>query len=122
MSERRYTCACCGYRTFGDRPGSYEICHVCFWEDDLVQLLDPWYAGGANVPSLVTSQATFARAGAMEERFLPNVKGVLESDERDVQWRPVVGGDRAFVMIPRDLSDDEFDNLDHLYYWRRNAA
>jgi hypothetical protein len=29
-------------------PGSYEICPVCFWDDDLVQLRWPTYAGGAN--------------------------------------------------------------------------
>ena len=28
------------------------ICPVCFWEDDLIQLKDPEYAGGANLVSL----------------------------------------------------------------------
>ncbi|NIP43329.1 MAG: hypothetical protein GWN61_14025, partial [candidate division Zixibacteria bacterium] len=33
-----YTCPCCGYRTLDDPPGSYDICGICFWEDDTVQL------------------------------------------------------------------------------------
>lgn len=26
-------CPCCGYRTIKEK-GAYEICRVCFWEDD----------------------------------------------------------------------------------------
>lgn len=29
----RYRCPCCYYKTLESR-GSYEICPVCFWEDD----------------------------------------------------------------------------------------
>ncbi|WP_372448711.1 CPCC family cysteine-rich protein [Streptomyces musisoli] len=32
-----YPCPCCGHRVLGRMPGSYEICPVCFWEDDGVQ-------------------------------------------------------------------------------------
>ncbi|WP_210332701.1 CPCC family cysteine-rich protein [Methylosinus sp. H3A] len=28
-----HRCPCCGYRTLDER-GAYEICPVCFWEDD----------------------------------------------------------------------------------------
>ncbi|MFI6495541.1 CPCC family cysteine-rich protein [Streptomyces sp. NPDC050564] len=28
-----YRCPCCGYLTLAER-GGFEICHVCFWEDD----------------------------------------------------------------------------------------
>ncbi|MEV0490026.1 CPCC family cysteine-rich protein [Streptomyces atratus] len=28
-----YRCPCCGFVTLGER-GNYEICSVCFWEDD----------------------------------------------------------------------------------------
>lgn len=45
----KYKCPCCGYYTFDERPsGSYDICPVCFWEDDPVQLDDPSYEGGEN--------------------------------------------------------------------------
>jgi len=122
MQTPRFTCPCCGYMTLGDWPGSYEICHVCFWEDDLVQLLDPWYDGGANRPSLVDAQNTFRSCGAMEPRFLNSVKGAQSGDELDQQWRQVEVADRAFVRVPRDLSDDQFQDLDALYYWRRRAV
>lgn len=47
-----YTCPCCGYLTLDEKPpGTYDICSICFWEDDDVQYNDPNYEGGANVPS-----------------------------------------------------------------------
>ena len=33
MSEKKYKCPCCGYFTLDER-GEYDICPVCFWEDD----------------------------------------------------------------------------------------
>jgi hypothetical protein len=31
--EKAYRCPCCRYKTLHGR-GQYEICKVCFWEDD----------------------------------------------------------------------------------------
>ena len=30
---KKYKCLCCGYQTL-DTRGEYDICPVCFWEDD----------------------------------------------------------------------------------------
>lgn len=60
MSINRYACPCCGYKTLTQKPsGTYEICDVCFWEDDGVQFDDPDYEGGANQESLRTAQKNF---------------------------------------------------------------
>ena len=64
----------------------------------------------------------YASCGAMEERFLADVKGVLHGDVRDPQWRPVAEYDRSFVRAPRDLSREEHQNLAVWYYWRRQEA
>jgi hypothetical protein len=53
---------------------SYEICPVCFWEDDPVQNRDPEYAGGANHTSLNEARRNFARYGAVERRFIQHVR------------------------------------------------
>jgi hypothetical protein len=115
-----YTCPCCGYQSFGEPPGCYEICEVCFWEDDPVQLLDPWFAGGANRPNLADAQAAYAKIGAIEQRLLQHVRAALPTDARDPAWRPVSESDRSFVRKPRDLSDDEYRELVVWYYWRRS--
>ena len=41
---------------FTDLPGTFDICEVCGWEDDHVQLRFPAMNGGANKESLYESQ------------------------------------------------------------------
>jgi hypothetical protein len=60
----RFPCPCCDQLTLGEAPpGTYEICKVCGWEDDLVQFRDPDYPEGANHVSLREARAEFARRG-----------------------------------------------------------
>jgi len=121
MTKKLYTCPCCGYKTLSDSPGSYEICHVCFWEDDQVQLLNPWFAGGANQPSLIEAQANFARFAAFDDQGKQYIKGILPGDEKDPEWRPVTESDRVYVKKPRDIADQELNNLDIWYYWKNKS-
>jgi hypothetical protein len=76
MAIEGWPCPCCGNLTFGEPPGSgsYDICPVCFWEDDPVQFKDPGYAGGANVVSLNEARQNFREYGASERRFIKNVR------------------------------------------------
>lgn len=34
MSFYIYTCHCCGLPTLEEPPGCFDVCQVCFWEDD----------------------------------------------------------------------------------------
>lgn len=71
----RYQCPCCKYRTLEER-GGYEICKVCFWEDDGQDEHDADIVrGGPNhALSLREAQANYARYGAMELRFREHVR------------------------------------------------
>lgn len=62
---KRYPCHCCGYLTM-DHGGtcSFDICPICKWEDDNVQLGNPDFTGGANKMSLNQAKANFAKYGA----------------------------------------------------------
>jgi hypothetical protein len=122
MSDTRFTCPCCGNHTLSEPPGSYEICKVCFWEDDGVQLLDPAFRGGANGPSLMECQANFQRFGASEERFVGNVRPPGPGETRDPEWRPAVESDQRSSRVPRDLSDEEYKNVETWYYWKRKTT
>ena len=68
-----YRCPCCRALTLHGR-GGFEICPVCWWEDDDVQGRDPQYAGGANAVSLHQARENFRRFGAAEARFSSNVR------------------------------------------------
>jgi hypothetical protein len=77
----RRACPCCGYRTLCDLfPGSYEICPVCFWEDDLVQFEDPNQGCGANHVSLMQARKKYVVFGACEKEALPHVRRPLASE------------------------------------------
>lgn len=115
--DRSYPCPCCGHLVFGEPPGSYEICPVCFWEDDALQLeYATTLGGGANVETLLDAQRNFASFGACEHRSAPYVRPPTPGEMRDPRWRPIdVSRDR----FPRWQSDDPTARRSEhvLYYW-----
>lgn len=71
----KYACSCCGYYTFDHEPdGSDNICPVCFWQDDYVQLHDPQYGGGANEPCLEQARLNYKEFGSCERRLIQYVR------------------------------------------------
>ena len=71
----RFPCPCCGHLTFEREPsGTFELCPVCFWEDDPVQYEDHDYEGGANRVSLNMARSNFREFGASERQFVNNVR------------------------------------------------
>jgi hypothetical protein len=67
-SGERHPCRCCGYLTLTGRPGSYQICQVCQWEDDpAVDWDGPDAVSGPNHVSLHQAQRNFADFGAVSE-------------------------------------------------------
>ena len=86
----KFACPCCGYKTLDEKPlGTYDICPVCFWEDDPVQFSDPDCPGGANHVSLRQAQRGFLEFGVSELRFKENVRPPQSGEERDPGWRPL---------------------------------
>ena len=76
-------CPACGFLTTGELWfGTYNICEVCGWKDDHVQLANPGSGGGANQRSLIETQQRLLRDISQEiirlGRFV-----------RDVKWRPL---------------------------------
>jgi hypothetical protein len=71
----KFACLCCGNRTLdGEPPGTYDICPVCYWEDDPVQGADLDARGGANSVSLSEARCNFSCFGAADERFVDLVR------------------------------------------------
>jgi len=70
-----YQCPCCSHRTLSER-GGYEICPVCFWEDDGQDDGDAnKIRGGPNGKlSLTQARLNYQQFGACEERVLPHVR------------------------------------------------
>ncbi|MFK4426188.1 CPCC family cysteine-rich protein [Bacillus sp. RC51] len=72
-----------------EQPGTYEICNICYWEDDPVQFNDHDFEGGANEPSLRQAQRNFIVFGACEECFVESVRKPTNEDIKDASWKPV---------------------------------
>lgn len=115
----RFTCPCCGYKVFKEASGSYEICPICFWEDDIVQNENPFYAGGANEPSLYDAQQNYIRFGACEFRFIKNVREPRETDIKDENWKQCRVTTERKEKVIIDLSD--IDSIESLHFRLKKA-
>jgi hypothetical protein len=98
------TCPACGFAALADGYGSHEICGVCEWEDDGVQLANPTSAGGANERSLAEVQADIVGR-------IPVDVTTHGEFQRDPRWRP---------LSPRELSEAEGKRRSQ--HWHTPAA
>jgi Cysteine-rich CPCC len=79
--NKSYPCACCGFLTISDvPPGTFEICPVCFWEDDYVQFNNIDFKGGANEESLREARQNFKKFGASSLKFVKKVRAPLPDE------------------------------------------
>ncbi|SUY47673.1 hydrolase [Clostridium putrefaciens] len=84
----RFTCPCCGYKTL-DEQSSWDICPICYWEDDPLQFKDVDIKGGANTDSLRQAQKNFMEFGACERSMLRHVRKPGVQDVRNEKWKPL---------------------------------
>jgi hypothetical protein len=68
-------CPCCGCKTL-DKRGDFDICSVCFWEDDGQDDYDADVVrGGPNGSlSLTQARANYRQFGACDEQMVCNVR------------------------------------------------
>ncbi|HBV98041.1 MAG: hypothetical protein JL50_00960 [Peptococcaceae bacterium BICA1-7] len=83
LPTKKFECPCCGYFTLSEQPpGTFEICPVCYWEDDSVQYNDPNYEGGANKVSLNKARENFINLGAIGKEYVAQVRPPLDEEKR----------------------------------------
>ena len=118
----KVACPCCGYLVFDERC-LYDLCPICSWEDDPIQIADPWYSGGANGTSLVQAQRDFAEYLANKERSASNVPAVTKGYAKDPGWRPVRTDDKEYVtkLGAIDAKNKTWDSVPY-EYWKRNSS
>jgi hypothetical protein len=79
-----HPCPCCGHRTLPE-TGAYDLCPVCWWEDEGVE---PWEVSGPNGQTLVEAQQEYL-AQRRPYRMRPGgVRAPRRGEERDPDWRP----------------------------------
>jgi hypothetical protein len=120
-AESDYPCPCCGYLTFRSPPGSYDICPICYWEDDVFQLDNPLEEDGPNGVSLQVGQINFEKFGACIFGMVKYVRKPNSSDKKDHSWRKF---DPAIDLKPLSKIDSRYESLTGrtLYYWQRKPV
>jgi hypothetical protein len=115
----KWPCPCCGHLTLPQGPGDYELCPVCFWEDDGGQLRWPLSADGANGISLGEAQRNFQQYGACHRESRNRVRRARRDEPLDAGWRPI---DFAVDDVERDPGDTFAipwpADATRLYWWR----
>jgi hypothetical protein len=81
--KKTYHCPCCGYLTLFGRAG-FEICQVCYWEDDGQDDHDAEEVrGGPNGDlSLAVARKNFRVCGASDPKFRGSVRAPTEDEKR----------------------------------------
>ena len=116
----RFPCPCCGFQVFESPPGSFDICIICGWEDDAVQLANPCTGEGANTASLAEAQENFQStpdadlAEYREQAYVRDPKWRrLNMNEKEIFRNESEGGTR---WINPAVTDERG------YYWQRNTV
>jgi hypothetical protein len=105
----KFPCPCCGYVVFREPPGSFDMCPICCWHDDLYALqFATTMDNGINPVTLEEAQRS------------ADVRRAAWFHRRDRRWRMI---DRSRDSFPewtrRDFTDPwpERKSRDQLYYW-----
>ncbi|WP_010249970.1 glycosyltransferase [Acetivibrio cellulolyticus] len=82
--SKKYMCPCCGYKTFVNDRDDEEICKICFWQNDIDQVINPNYDGGANEVSLSQARKNYLEFGASDKRYMFVAQKPTIFDEKDI--------------------------------------
>lgn len=86
MKRDREPCPCCGHLTLRER-GGFEICLVCFWEDDGQDDVDAHIErGGPNRGTLWQARTSFLKFGACEEVAKQHVRRPTPDEPKTRHW------------------------------------
>jgi hypothetical protein len=115
MSDKEYPCPSCGFYTITrDYFGTFDICPICDWEDDNVQLANPACGGGANQKSLIESQQDVLKT-------LPLKIKEYEGYARAEKWRPLNNAEieiYAAEKAEKYWKNKAFLNLESAYWMK----
>ena len=110
-----YPCPACGFEVLEDSVGSYDICPICGWEDDGVQLRFPSMRGGANGECLYEWQQKVIKD-------LPLDTSEAKGFYRDKLWRPITIEECQNLEHFPKTAFEYFLSIDEQipdYYWRK---
>ena len=109
-----HPCPCCGHKTLPGR-GDYDLCPVCWWEDEGVE---PWEYSGPNGQTLVEAQQEYLAERRPYRRRPGKVRRPRRHEARDPDWRPFELTDDLWTRVQRTNEE----NRRHWEEERRRVA
>lgn len=94
------TCPCCGHKTLPER-GAYDLCPVCWWEDDDAPD-DAVSLDGPNGKTLAEGQRLYQRYATSDLTGLNKVRAPSADEPRNSGWRPLPTGADDTATLLRD--------------------
>lgn len=82
-------CPCCDYFTLNNR-GDFEICAVCFWEDDGIDINQPDMFSTPNHMTLRVGRHNFQTFGACDSSFISNVISEIKRKHLKIENRQIL--------------------------------
>ena len=81
-------CFICGYPTLDERC-DWDICPICYWEDDVLVQGDEDRRSTANRMMVSEAQANYMLIGAISPEYVENVRPPTADEVRDRIWKPL---------------------------------
>lgn len=88
----KHPCIICGHKTLDNR-GDWDICPVCFWEDDVILGNDDVRSPANSGVYVSEAQANFVKFGACRPEHVEEVRSPTDEEERD----------NSFELLPAAL-------------------
>jgi len=86
--KKHKTCPCCGYVIFRKTESSlYEICYICYWEDDPYKREFPDLKDGENNISLRQAQLNFLKFGACSREMIGKARKPNDQNKKDPKFK-----------------------------------
>lgn len=82
MAKKNYPCPVCGHRTL-ESLHDWDICPVCFWEDDVDLLGREDASSPANGMTVSEAQANFILYGVCKLQYKGNVRPPMPKESRN---------------------------------------
>ena len=99
------TCPVCGLYDLKDE---YDICHVCFWENDLYQYNNPNSRGGANHLSLNDYKKWWQCLERLMPKLIEKYK-VKQSKKHFWKYDNLLVPKRYISMFEKELADNNIE-------------
>ena len=115
----KYTCPCCGYKTFNRADSRWDICEICFWQNDTDLPFEP--SGANQGMNLAQVQQNFISFGACDKPNLKNVRLPFPDEIKDDNWQPfskkmgeILRGIAKYTFL---LNEMDFTEEQKRYNW-----